>query len=138
MITFGEIRSKEREEYDKLAEYEILQRLIKFAYLYYKLYMPSSFDVSDETYSVKPTDTKKEYYERCYKHVEVCDIDDYALADMNEFLDEYPYMRCIPFGILYELQRTCNADELSAGWCGCFEPRYMLYVLENVSRGELW
>ena len=126
MITFGEVLNKEKEEYDKLTDEEVLQRLIKHIYRYYNKYGNGCFTTSKE-YDLKPTDETLDYHKYITEYL----IDDYALNDMVEFLEKYPYMQCISFGILHEMQEKCNADGLDAGWCGCFEPRYMLYILER-------
>ena len=123
MITFGEFLNKEQEEYSKLTDEQVLQRLITYICKHYH-----KFEFDDLECKVKRKNDNIWYNRRYIKEY---GLDNYELDDMLEFLEQYPYMNCISFEVLHDMQQTCNSDALDAGWCGCFEPRYMLYVLER-------
>ena len=124
MITFGDFYKKEQEEYSKLTDEEILQRLIKYIYKHYH----NKFEFDDVECKIKRKNDNIWYNRRYIKEY---GLDDYELNDMMDFLETYPYMKCISFEVLHDIQKTCNSDVLCAGWCGCFEPRYMLFCLEE-------
>lgn len=123
MITFGYLYKKEQEEYSKLTDEQVLQRLITYIYKHYR-----KFDFDDVECKVKRKNNTFWYNRRYIKEYR---LDDYELNDMLEFLEQYPYMKCISFEVLHDMQQTCNSNALDAGWCGCFEPRYMLFCLEK-------
>lgn len=58
-------------------------------------------------------------------------MEDFELEDMEDFLKKYPYMKYIPYGVIYDWQKFYNAEYLSAGWCGCCSPERLLEVLRD-------
>ena len=71
-----------------------------------------------------------EYFDFKYYNYDATSVlgmmEDYEIEDMENFLKKYPYMKCIPYGLLYEMQRDYNSDVLCAGWCGCCSPERLV------------
>ena len=53
-------------------------------------------------------------------------MEDYEIEDMERFLNEYPFMKLLDYGVVYELQKHYNSEWLCAGWCGCASPREII------------
>lgn len=58
-------------------------------------------------------------------------MEEYEIEDMDEFIEKYPYMNSIPYGIVYLMQKYYNAEWLCAGWCGCASPETLIEIFSE-------
>lgn len=98
-----------------MTEKEILQELIGLAYSFQE---EAFIDLVD----------KNEKYDREFT---LGYMEDYEIKDMDKFLEEYPYMKTISYGVLFGLQKYYNSEYLSAGWCGCTSPERLVEQLKQ-------
>jgi hypothetical protein len=98
-----------------MTEKDILQELIGLAYY---LQEEAFIDLVD----------KNEKYDREYT---LGYMEDYEIEDMDKFLEEYPYMKAISYGVLFGLQKYYNSEYLCAGWCGCVSPERLVEQLKQ-------
>ena len=107
----------------KMTEKEIVIKLME---LYFDLHEEITWD---------------DDFEAKYNREDVLgDMEEYEIEDMDEFIEKYPYMNSIPYGIVYAMQKYYNAEYLCAGWCGCATPETLIKVfsewLERKNKGE--
>ncbi|MBO7526366.1 MAG: hypothetical protein J6T74_00545 [Clostridia bacterium] len=99
-----------------MTERETLQELIGLAY-----------DLQEEVF-IDFTDKTTEKYDR--ENTLGC-MEDYEVKDMDKYLEEYPFLKAISYGVLYSLQKYYNSEWLCAGWCGCCPPDRLVILLEQ-------
>ncbi len=58
-------------------------------------------------------------------------LEDYELKDVDAFFEKYPYLKVIPYELMWNVLKYYNSEFLCAGWCGCPSLERLLEFLEE-------